>query len=184
MFIFSILIQFIFALAELVQDKLILRCCCFFIRSSFISTSLQVKTADSSKELEKNIGIYFWLQFNQFQYFQSNCFSSTRLAFDKMATALAIENLSSGDNSDDGSDTLDCRTYFRSYKENEKYYSDCLVENCHKRRLAGKQKFNLERHLSTVHNMKFVHHVPELPRNEITLKIKMDPWCTKHTWRT
>lgn len=92
-----------------------------------------------------------------------------------MAAALALHNLSSVDNSDDESDTLDCRTYFRSYKENEKYYSECLVENCHKRRLAGKQKFNLERHLSTVHNMKFVHHVPELPRKEITLKLQMDP---------
>lgn len=77
--------------------------------------------------------------------------------------------------SDDEVDTMDCRTFFRSYKENKKFFSECLVANCRKKKLAGKQKFNLERHLTTMHNMKFVNHVPELPKREITLKIKMDP---------
>lgn len=49
------------------------------------------------------------------------------------------------------------------------------MDNCRKKKLVGKQKFNLERHLSTVHGMKFAHKAPVLPNKEIVLKIKMDP---------
>lgn len=75
----------------------------------------------------------------------------------------------------DEREELDCRTFFRSYVENGKTHSDCLVANCRKKKLVGKQKFNLERHLAKVHGMNFVHHTPVLPNKQVPLKIKMDP---------
>lgn len=72
-------------------------------------------------------------------------------------------------------DDLDCRTFFRSYKENGKFFSECLIEKCPKKRLCGKQKFNLERHLTTIHKMKFANIAPVLCKNEVTLKIQMSP---------
>lgn len=42
------------------------------------------------------------------------------------------------------------RKYFRTVRQNGKIYSECLIESC-RRRLAGKLKCNLMRHLRLVH---------------------------------
>lgn len=78
-------------------------------------------------------------------------------------------------NSDDDLEQLDCRTFFRTYTEDGKTISECLVENCTKKKLSGKQKFNLERHLTTVHRMKFANAGPSISKDEVTLKIRMSP---------
>lgn len=70
---------------------------------------------------------------------------------------------------------LDCRTFFRTYTENGKTFSECLVENCRKKKLCGKQKFNMERHLTTIHQMKFHNPATAFPKKEMILKIRMSP---------
>lgn len=45
-----------------------------------------------------------------------------------------------------------CRQYFQPVTKDGKFHSKCLVENCG-RILAGRQKFNLERHLKVRHQM-------------------------------
>lgn len=74
----------------------------------------------------------------------------------------------------DDSTDLNCRTFFRTYTEAGKCFSQCLIEKCSKR-LSGKSKANLERHLTTVHKMKFANSTPQLPKHEISLKIQMSP---------
>lgn len=77
-----------------------------------------------------------------------------------------------GETDADDSNDLNCRTFFRSYTEDGKMYSQCL--KCSKT-LSGKSKANLERHLTTIHRMKFTNITPKLPKEEITLKIRMGP---------
>lgn len=47
------------------------------------------------------------------------------------------------------------RQFFQRVLKEGKLYSKCMVENCH-RMLSGVQKFNLERHLTQVHNIELV----------------------------
>lgn len=78
----------------------------------------------------------------------------------------------SGETDADDSIDLNCRTFFRTYTEDGKTYSQCL--KCSKI-LCGKSKANSERHLTTIHKMKFTNITPKLPKEEITLKIRMSP---------
>lgn len=82
-----------------------------------------------------------------------------------------LQQLSLNNDVDDSAD-LDCRTFFRTFKEDGKILSQCLIEKCGKR-LCGKQKHNLKRHLSTIHNMKFPNITPTLSKNEIKLSIQL-----------
>lgn len=95
----------------------------------------------------------------------------------KMAETTMEDQLESLNISDDEAATLvDYRTYFRSYNENGKTYSECLVENCSKKKLTGKQKFNLERHLTAIHKIhNFRNEKKSVPHAAITIKIKMSP---------
>lgn len=94
-----------------------------------------------------------------------------------MATGVQNElermSLNSDMDADDESQ-LNFRTFFRTYTQDGKVCSQCLVERCSKI-LSGKSKANLERHLIAVHRMKFSNDTPKLPKDEITLKIRMSP---------
>lgn len=82
---------------------------------------------------------------------------------------------------DDGH-VLSYRSHFHQIKEDENVYSMCQIEGCPKKKLAGKQKFNLERHLRTVHKMTQFTILKELPNAEVVLKIKMDPATVRRAW--
>lgn len=78
--------------------------------------------------------------------------------------------------SDNDADALDFRAYFRFINENGKQYSECLLENCPKKKLAGKQKYNCERHLRTVHKFtNFNIKKTMSPQSDLVLKLKMSP---------
>lgn len=87
------------------------------------------------------------------------------------------------DSHDDAARAGDYRTYFRVVVENGKTFSECLVENCSKKRLAGKQKNNCERHLRLIHKMvNFMAQKTMTTDAEITLKIKMSPATIYRSW--
>lgn len=84
---------------------------------------------------------------------------------------------------DDAASALSYRSYFRFMEENGKTYSVCLVEHCPKKKLAGKQKSNCERHLRTVHKMaNFIIDKTKSPSAVIWLKVKMSPATIYRAW--
>lgn len=94
-----------------------------------------------------------------------------------------VESLNISEEDVDAVNALSYRGYFRIYEENGKAYSECLVENCPKKKLAGKQKYNLERHLGGVHKINTFKIEKKLPTNaEISLKIKMSPATIYRAW--
>lgn len=95
-----------------------------------------------------------------------------------MATGIEneLQRLSTNTTDDDAdkTDELNCRTFFRTYMENGKKMSECLIKDC-SRKLSGNSKANLEWHLTKIHKFKFKSAPSELPNSEVTLKIRMNP---------
>lgn len=81
----------------------------------------------------------------------------------------AVHDVNLNQWSSDGDDEIDCdgqasssegdsakvRQHFRTIIEDDKLYSKCLLRGC-KRRLAGNDLFNLQRHLNHGHNVKVI----------------------------
>lgn len=79
--------------------------------------------------------------------------------------------------SDDDEDaaTANYKQYFRTINEDGKVFSECLIPDC-KKRLAGKNKYNNERHLIRVHKMvNFATEKKIAPDAEVSLKNKISP---------
>lgn len=84
--------------------------------------------------------------------------------------------------SNDDDDVLNYKSYFRIYKEGNKTYSECQIDNCTKKKLSGKQRYNLERHLRTIHKMANFNIVKEMPNKEVSLRLKMDSATIRRAW--
>lgn len=91
-----------------------------------------------------------------------------------------MENLVMSDEEDDI--VVNYKSYFRECVEDGKIYSECVVDNCTRKKLAGKNRYNLERHLRTVHKMMNFTIVKEMPNTEVVLKIKMNPASIRRAW--
>lgn len=86
--------------------------------------------------------------------------------------------------SDDDEDpvTANYKQYFRTINEDGKVFSECLIPDC-KKRLAGNNKYNNERHLIRVHKMvNFATEKKIAPDAEVSLKIKMSPATIYRSW--
>lgn len=92
-----------------------------------------------------------------------------------------MQSLEISDGVDDAIST-NYKQYFRTVEVNGKVYSECQMPDC-KKRLAGKNKYNNERHLIGVHKMvNFVTEKKIAPDAEVSLKIKMSPATVYRSW--
>lgn len=62
-------------------------------------------------------------------------------------------------NNQNSNEVSNARDFFQHISRDGKSYSKCLIKDC-QRMLSGVQKFNLERHLSRIHNMIIVMETP------------------------